>query len=256
MKIAIGVNIFKENKNQLLAIECLKRIKANNKNVEIYNIAFEEELVKIQEFINLGVLTKSSIDLTGNKNVKKPVSNELFDILSSQDCDYFLFVNSDILVSQKTINIIKKAEYETYIFSRHEIKPISNINEPISPYKIEVAGFDGWAIKNDWWKQNKKIIPECIYSEVAWDNIMSLSIFPNSKSILCNKDFYIGHITHTNNWSRETPEGQYNMKTWMSMPISQKWNYYLQSVLFKRQPFVYFTQPLINEERLEKQILK
>jgi hypothetical protein len=121
---------------------------------------------------------------------------------------------------------------------------------------MEVAGFDIWAVKNEWWKSNSKKIPICIYSEVAWDNIMTLSLYENSNSKFCNKEFYAGHISHPIKWTRECPEGKFNMKTWLNMPISVKWDYYMQTVLFKRQPFGSFLEPLENEEELEKRFLK
>jgi hypothetical protein len=256
MKIGIGINIFGENKNQNLAIKCLKKIKENNKNIEIYNIGFEEEFVNVSEFKSLPILKESSIDLTGNPKKKKPIANEFFDILSNEDLDYFLFLNSDILLSQKAINLIKKEEYESYIFSRFEINEINDINEDIKPYKIEVSGFDAWAVKKEWWQKNGKLISKCIYSEVAWDNIMSLSLYQNSNCKFCNKEFYIGHISHPIKWSRESLEGKYNMKTWLFMPISPKWDYYMQTVLFQRKPFGYFTTPIENEEFLELKYLK
>jgi len=256
MKIAIGLNIYKQNPTQDLAIECLKKIKNKNKNVEIYNIGYEEEFVEIPEFKSLPILQQSSIELTKNTQKKKPISNEFFDILSNQESDYFLFMNSDILLSQKVINLISKHEYDSYIFSICEINDIKTIEDAIVPYKMEVAGFDAWCVRNEWWKKNSCNIPKCIYSEVAWDNIFMMSLFTNSNSKLCNKEFYIGHITHDMKWSRESPEGQYNMKTWLQMPISNNWDYYMQTVLFNRHPFGSYLQPLTNEEELEKQILK
>lgn len=256
MKISIGINIFKKNKRQDLAIDCLRKLKSKNKNIELYNISFEREIYPTEGFIDLPTLSKKSHTYTKNESVKKPIANEFFDILSETDCDCFLFLNSDILLTQSAISLLNKGEYESYIFSRHEISDLNSIEESFSPYKIEVAGFDAWAVKTEWWKNNKNKIPTCIYSEVAWDNIMSLCLFTNSKSILCNKQFLIGHLSHPIKWSRETPEGQFNLKTWYSLPLSLKWDYYLQSVLFRRLPVGQYLNPLENEVELEHKILK
>ena len=255
MKLSIGINIFKSNKRQTLAIECLRKLKHKNCGVQLYNICFEKELYPTEDFIDYPLLQKKSFHYTGNKEIKKPIANEFFDLLSETDCDYFLFLNSDILLSQKAINFISHKNFDSYIFSRHEIQDLNSLADPLVPYKIEVAGFDAWAVKKEWWIQNKNKIPNCIYSEVAWDNIMSMGLYQNSNSILCNKEFYIAHISHPINWSRETPEGKFNMKTWNNMPVSHKWDYYMQMVLFNRKPHGQYLNPLENEETLEKQIL-
>lgn len=256
MKISIGINIFGSNKRQTLAIECLKILKEKNTNVELYNISYSNELISTEGFVDCPMLTKTSFEYTKNENKTKPIANEFFDILSKTDCDYFLFINSDILLSQKAINLISNGRFDSYIFSRHEIEEIDSIKTPLVPYKIEVAGFDAWAVKKNWWIENGNKIPTCIYSEVAWDNIMSMGLYQNSNATLCNKEFYIAHISHPIKWSRETPEGSFNMKTWLSMPIAPKWDYYMQAVLFRRTPFGKYISPLENEVELEKQILK
>lgn len=255
MKLSIGINIFNQNERQNIAVECLKRLKQKNSNIEVYNISYKDELQEVSEFKSLPILGESSSTLTGNEMVKKPIANEFFNILSNTECDYFLFLNSDIILSQKALNLIFAGNMESYIFSRHEIKPITSLEDKIIPYKIEVAGFDAWAVKKAWWIENGNTIPKCIYSEVAWDNIMSLSLFTKSNAKFCNKEFYIGHLSHPINWSRETPEGMYNMKTWNSMAIAPKWDYYMQAFLFRRSPRGQYLNPIDNEETMEKSIL-
>lgn len=254
MKLSIGINIFKENKRQTLAIEVLKQIAKKYTNVTIFDINFEHS-EPTEGITHMPVLTRTSSDVTGNSLVRKPISKDLFTALSNTDCDYFLFLNSDIFLTEKCLTQILKGDYESYIFSRIDIHDIDSLEEELKPMRMEIAGFDAWAVKKSWWLENSEKFPDYIYGESLWDIHYALTLYYNSKCYLGNKGYYIAHIKHPLQWTENSPEHNYNAAFWTKTDFHEIWHYYVYNILINRQPRGMFLQPLPNEEELEQRYL-
>jgi hypothetical protein len=256
MKIAIGINIFGENKRQTFCIDVLKKLKDKfNNKISLYNITFKNESNKDSSFIHLPFLKQTAEDIIEGSISKKPTTKQFFDILSQQNCDYFIFLNSDILISPKFIDLILKQDYETYCVSRHDTLPIESIDK-IVPYRIEIAGFDVWAIKTDWWKQNNQHFKDYVYAEHLWDVDYTLTMYNNSSCLLCNKEFYAAHEKHELNWNEQSLEARYNSSLWEKTCYTSNWKEFIYENLVKRLPYGQFLEPLYNEIELEKKYLK
>ena len=122
MKIAIGINGFKKyedlKKRECFCIESLLKIKSKNPNIELYNVCFQEENISYDGFTTLNKLIVKSNELIreyfkheglqkeyqlrkdeiDNNKKELPSIKEIFDILADTDCDYFLFLNNDIIL--------------------------------------------------------------------------------------------------------------------------------------------------------------
>jgi hypothetical protein len=255
MKLAIGINIFQENKRQTFAIEILKKFKQKYSEIKLYNITFKNEK-NIDGFIHLPVLETKSSDIIPNTTKSKPIAKELFNALGATDCDYFLFLNSDIFLTDKCIKLILKQEFESYIFSRIDTYDINSINDPIVPMRMEIAGFDAWCVKKNWWLKNSEKFSDYIYGESLWDLHYGLTLYYNSNCFLGNKDIYIVHIKHPIQWSENSPEQKYNAIFWENTLFHRTWHDYVYKILIQRQPQGQFLQPLLNEEELEQKYLK
>jgi hypothetical protein len=255
MKIAIGINIFGENKRQNLCIEVLKKIKSKFKDVVLYNITFENEKNNHAEFFHLPFLKQTAKDVITNSKSIKPTTKQFFDILSKQNCNYFIFLNSDILLSPKFINLVLKQEYETYCVSRYDTFPIDSIDK-IIPYRIEIAGFDVWAVKTNWWKENHQYFKNYVYAEHLWDVDYTLTMYNYSECLLCNKNFYAAHEKHDLNWDEQSVEARHNTLLWETTPYKLGWKEFIYNNLIHRLPYGQFLQPLYNELELEKKHLK
>ena len=254
MKISIGINIHGAYKRQDRCIHVLKKLKQKHSNVNLYNITFSDEFNFEKDFIHLPFLSKTASDVISDSNSKKPLSKQFFDILSNTDCDYFLFLNSDILLTEKALKLITD-EYETYCFSRTDVISTDKLSE-IVPWRIEIAGFDAWAVKKDWWLNNSdNFIDEYVYAEHLWDVFFTLTMFNNSKCMLCNKQNYIIHEKHELKWNETSPEAVHNSKLWSNSPYCERWKSFIYENLIKRQPIGQFLVPLENETELEQKIL-
>lgn len=255
MKLSIGTNIFQENKRQTLAIQILKKFKEKYSEIQLYNITFKNEK-NTEGFQHLPVLEKTSSDVVKNTTKKKPIAKELFNALGNTDCDYFLFLNSDIFLTDKCIKLILKQEFESYIFSRIDTFDINTLADPIIPMRMEIAGFDAWGVKKDWWNKNQDKFPDYIYGESLWDLHYGLTLYYNSNCFLGNKDMFIAHIKHPIQWAENTPEQKYNATFWESTSFHRTWHDYVYKILIQRQPQGQFLQPLPNEHELELLHLK
>jgi hypothetical protein len=255
MNIAIGINIFGTCPRQQKCIEVLKKISLKYSNVKLYNIFYPNEKNLDEAFIPLPLLNEKAKDVIHNSNSQKPIAKEFFDILSKQNCEYFIFLNSDILLSPKFLNLVLEGEYETYCVSRHDTHPIQSL-ENIVPYRIEIAGFDVWAIKKDWWSSNNIHFEKYIYAEHLWDVAFTLKMYNLSKCIILNKEFYAAHEKHDIKWSETSPEAVYNSKLWEKNPLSIKWKQFIFENLIKREPYGQFLIPLENEKELEEKYLR
>ena len=255
MKIAIGINIFGSYKRQDQCISVLKKIKSKYTDIDLYNITFENENNTDLDFTHLPLLKKKAKDLIKESTSDKPLSKDFFDILSQQECDYFLFLNSDILLTEKVIKLILKAEHETYSFSRHDCYTIESLDK-IIPFRIEIAGFDAWAVKKEWWLKNNHNFCDYIYAEHLWDVSFALEMYNKSNSFIGNKEVYICHEKHELKWNEKSPEAIYNSMIWDKTPYAINWHEFIFSNLIKRKPYGQFLEPLYNEDELEKKFLK
>jgi len=121
MKIAVGINAFKPYdkllKRELFCVESLKKLKNKFSFIDLYIITFEDDKIEYEGFKTVNKLKKKSNkvikeyfskkefevfynnrkdDIDNNKR-ELPIVNEIFDVMSDLDSDYFLFTNSDIL---------------------------------------------------------------------------------------------------------------------------------------------------------------
>jgi len=258
MKLAIGINIFGCYKRQDHCIEVLNKLVSKYTNdIELYNITFENEKNYLLGFKHLPLLKRTAKDVALYSISNKPIAKDFFDILSEQDCDYFLFVNSDIMVTEKLIKLILKGEYETYCVSRHDVYEINDLSvDKIMPFRIEIAGFDAWAVKKDWWIKNRDLFDDYIYAEALWDVFFSVQMYNNSNCILCNKDVYLAHEKHELKWNEFSAEHTHNEKLWKSTPYHERWHKFIYDYLTQRPTWGHFLYPLPDELEKEKEYLK
>lgn len=256
MKLAIGINIFGSYPRQNRCIETLNRIASKHSQIELYNITHKEDANYTIGFKHLPLLERYTKDVVKGSKSKKPIAKDFFDILSQQDCDYFIFLNSDVLISEKAIKLVLKGEYETYSFSRHDVYPLTSLDDKIIPFRIEIAGFDAWAVKKSWWLDNRDLFDDYIYAEPCWDVFFAVIMYAHSNSKLCNKEFYLAHEKHALNWDSESVEGKYNHEMWLKNPYNKNWNEFIFENIIKRPPYGQFLHPLQNEEELERNFLK
>ena len=193
MKIVLASNYYKRdnefNKRQKLSIQSFLKIKEKfPENVELVNLAFEDEQVDIEGFKTYNQLQRSSKEIIKDYFVnfirecdenltkrieecktKLPSVYEIFTILSQLDCDYFLFVNDDIVVSDRYIKEILNSTDDALIASRLHVFELNDLSNNFKPESYSVHGFDGFAVRSKFWQENKYNFPEFLLGRPYWD---------------------------------------------------------------------------------------
>jgi hypothetical protein len=278
VKISIGINGFKQfeslNKRERFCIESLIKIKNKNKNIQLFNVCFNTEDIHYKEFITLNTLNKKSNifikDYFNDKNSERkqeinentkelPSVKEIFDVLSNTDCDYFLFLNNDIILSDRFLKEIEP-EYECYPMSRVNIKDINSLNEQPEIIEYCVHGFDAFLVKKDAWLKVRNKFEDFILGRFYWDTFFATMFNKVCECKNLNKLPPICfHIDHPNVSAQKTIENYYSEYLFTSYPnINNTWFNYVYNILFKRQSLnnCMWYYPHANEVELENYYLK
>lgn len=194
--ILIGTNVFEKNSRQDLAIESFKRLKKQNLNVDICLIQSPTDDVQYSDIAIHRTLERNSSTLL-NTTKKLPFINDIFNTLYTQSYDYFIFCNSDIILSQALVDKVNKQNPEAYGVSRIDIPQIKALNEPFSPLRMEPAGFDCWVVSKKWWSENANLFKDYFLGRPFFDVHYTMLMLLNTKTdVHVSNDHLIYHIKH------------------------------------------------------------
>lgn len=265
MKIAIGINSFKKEENlnprEKMCIDSLLKLKNLYPGIELVNITFEDEtFATLNNFKNIHCLKQIPKNIT---NKKIPFVNEIFDNLASLEADYFVFINNDILISNRFIKaIIDNPNNDCFPASKLHFMKLDSIDDPnCEPQSLSVHGFDGFAIKTLWWKENKTKFNSMLLSRAYWDTYFYSKCQIYGKCLTLNKPpAVLFHLDHKSTSMENDPGNTYNEQIFIQDPdnLPQKWFSYVQNVLLKRQTHnnILWYTPFQNEQELERTYFK
>lgn len=258
-RIAFGVNLFGNNDRVELAIESFIKIKEKYPTIDLYNIQFKDPAAKGRlhpAFTTLNTMEKSSKDfIQGESKRTIPMLHQLINSLYDLKYEYLCFTNDDIILSDRYFKFIFETNYDCYPASRLAIHPIKTLKDNITNEHYQVAGFDTFCIRNNWWGSNRAKFPNYILGTPPWDVHYATLCMKYGNSTLCNKwPPPAFHIIHGDDSHKDSPELRYNNSLfWQPHKFdSDMWHNYLFSVLLKREGSNYCT-PFPNETELEKQ---
>jgi hypothetical protein len=261
VKIAIGFNLhYPLNDRVKISQQSLFKLKKQF-DITLLNIDFKGSLDKEpnENIVFLPELTEHSSQYTNGSKRDLPMMHDMFNVLcdysEKNDIDMFIFVNSDIIVSDRFIKHILNTDFDTYCAARLAISDIKTLDEqPKTISHYQVAGFDAYAVKTKWWKEHKEQFPKYIYAISGWDVHYATIMKQIGNCDFCNKwPPMLFHIMHEEVSSHDSPELDYNKNIlWnINKKDCDTWHKYLFNVLLKRGKNYWY--PLENELELEKQ---
>lgn len=264
MKITIGINTFKNesefNNREQMCVDSIRKICTKYSEVNAVSITYKDENYKLDNFINIHALENKNLQIA-NKSL--PFVNDIFDILSSQDCNYFIFINSDVAISDRFIKaILQNPTKDCFPASKLHFTKLDSIHDKESvPQSVSVHGFDGFGIKKEWWLKNSKKFKPLLLSRAYWDTYFFTKCMIYGDCEVLNKPpLSIFHLDHKSTSMENDPGNSYNEETFIKDPdnLGQKWFSYVQNVLLKRPTYnnILWYTPFQNEEILEKQYFK
>lgn len=265
MKIVIGFNLhYPLNDRVKNSQKSLFRLKEKF-NLKLVNLDFEgstcSESNEHVEF--LPTLKEHSSTYTNGSKRDLPMMHDMFNSLcdysEKNNMDLFIFVNSDIIVSDRFIKHILNTDFDTYCAARLAIGNIESPDEePKEISHYQVAGFDAYAVKTKWWKEHGDKFPKYIYAISGWDVDYATKMKKYGNCDFCNKwPPMLFHIMHEEVSSNQSPELEYNKNLlWnINKKDCDSWHKYLFEVLLKREGSNYWN-PFPNEVELENKYFK
>jgi hypothetical protein len=259
MKISIGTNIFGKNERQTLGLETQIKLKLLFPDVvNLYALQRYKEEEIPAEFNRIN-LERDSRDFVYNGKKTAPCVKDIFDKLAETNCDYFVYTNSDILMSKRFIEYIIEGDgmYTGYACSRMDIHPIKSLSEPLRPFRYEIAGQDTFVIKKEWYLKNRHLIKDYIIGSIWYDTALTtiLKVYGQNDSIVNDYPVQIAHIHHGWGSGLPSPENDYNTKLYESENeiVRESWAWYYHNILIKRQDGYNMITLYPNEKQIEKE---
>jgi hypothetical protein len=260
LKISIGINSYKPfssfNEREKMCYESLIRIKEKTpKNVSLYNVLFKDENFVLKNFETVCGLNNYFI----SEGKKLPYVNDIFDILATTDCDYFIFINNDVAVSNRFVKtILQENDKDCFPATKLHFTKLDSIDDPSPiPQSVSVHGFEGFGIKKDWWIKNKIHFKQMVLGCAYWDTYFftKCMLYGNCK-VLNKPPLPVFHLDHKSNSMQQSQGNQYNENNFATDKdmLGPKWFGYVQNVLLKRPTYnnILWYTPFSNEEELEK----
>jgi len=219
----------------------LERVADKHDNVSLFNI---QQLNQKEYIVDVNYETIYDQGDAGHNSVKDsasrmPMVKGFFNALADTDCDYFVFLNSDIILTSKVVRLIQDYDYDSISVSRLAIHDIDSIDDSeIKHGHFQVAGFDVWAVKKDWWLENVHKFPDYVYAVSAWDVDYSSRMMVLGNSLF-DTEFPPGcyHIMHDEKSHDDTPDRKHNVKLfwkdWNS--LCDAWHGYFYEMLEERK---------------------
>jgi hypothetical protein len=143
-------------------------------------------------------LRRDSTTVTGRAGRVKPIASEAFDALAdvaaAEGARYFVYFNSDIIVSPAAVAIVTAGQRTGYAFSRMDVDP-SGVD-----LQVVLSGCDAFAIEVAWWRAHRRRFRPYILGEACWDNVYAAVLMCHGGGWIVNRAAAIRHDAHATAW--------------------------------------------------------
>ena len=172
--------------------------------------------------------------ITGRAGRPKPVAREVFDVLADLAAQgghrYFLFFNSDIVVTQAAVDRVLREGRDAYAFSRLDAGGPDAAAPTIMTY-----GLDAFAVDVGWWRANRRRFRPYILGEALWDNVYGAVCMAHGRGVIENRHGEVQHERHTRAWGG-SPFAAYNgLLAALDGRYFSLWVHYHDALLAARQ---------------------
>ena len=269
MKIILGTNTHGEYHRQNVALQSLRHL-STEFQIDVYDVQFVDEKQRLNRRDGIKYmfeLNRSSVDLVPGSTKKLPVISDVLNVLASVDCDYFIYVNSDVILNGNLIKYILQNDPGSFTSSRLDVGPVDDfqqiLDKNVTPIRYEIAGFDVFVFCKKWFTDNSELFDDFLIGQPCWDQCyaMIIKLFGGNHRFGNVYPPYCFHVMHEPTWQvdREAPERVYN-HTLAEKPLNNTmykiFDIYLSEILVKRQPQGKFLHPVDDEESIEHHFFK
>ena len=176
--------------------------------VEAVNVQFAHGAARQDpRLTTLTALHRDSTAVTGAVGRRKPIADEMFDVLASAAADRghacFAYINSDIVVTPALVQTVHDAGKDTYAVSRCDVGGEDGD-------RMLTAGVDMFIVSVEWWRSHRARFRPYILGDACWDNVYTAVMMSHSNGVLWNRERLILHQFHATVWRDTTPTARYN----------------------------------------------
>ena len=176
--------------------------------VEAVNVQFADGASQQEpRLATLKALHRDSTAVTGAAGRRKPIADEMFDVLASAAADRghacFAYINSDIIVTPALVGAVRCAGRDTYAVSRCDVRGVEGD-------RMITAGQDMFVVSVEWWRRHRARFRPYILGDACWDNVYTAVMMCHSNGVVWNRDRLILHESHRAVWRDTTPTARYN----------------------------------------------
>ena len=108
MKIVIGTNTFGSYHRQDVAVDSWKHLASKFDCVDVIDVQLVGQSSHDYGIPAVTALKRHSGDLVPGSDKKLPVVSDILKVLGEHECDYFIYVNSDVIINSNLIKYIIK----------------------------------------------------------------------------------------------------------------------------------------------------
>lgn len=238
--VVLGVNFWERGPAQQLCRTSLVEWAEKYPSIHLVSPRIAGDGYCPSEFSDLPVLKTLCSDVIQGSKKRKPLVHEMFDALATRAVDddtLLVLSNSDIWFSEQAIQGLTGTSAIGAAFSRVQFSPINYRTEQASFVHDFPNGFDVFAVRAGWWKDNRKLFLHlpCIYAERAWDNAYACVLKAYGGAEWLNKSPLVFHFPHEVRWASDSLEGNYCGQLWTRCGWEIPWNLYTRQAVSRRE---------------------
>ncbi len=210
--ILAGTSLYPGDEATMRRQELAVRALSSLQSVEGLNLQFRDAApTSLPGIETMALLTTDSNEVAGPGLRRKPVTRDVFDILSrtaaARGHQYFAFFNSDIVILPGAVDEVVRHSRETYAISRHDV---DQLNGDHSCGAALLYGLDLFVVSVAWWQRARWRFRPYVVGEACWDNVYTALMMCHSNGVVLNRDPLILHERHPTSWNSNTPTARYN----------------------------------------------
>jgi|SRR5579871_1713084 len=173
------------------------------------NVQWRRDPYDYPGMATLATLERDSLAITGPGEPRRPLAPEVFDALAAaaadRGCRYFLFVNSDIIVTQAAVDAIERLGKQTYAISRMDVD-----GQTGREAGVLTSGIDAFALDVEWWRAERRRFRPYIVGSWFYDCVFAAIMMTFADGALLNRAGEIRHELHRHQPDDASPSAAYN----------------------------------------------
>ena len=238
MILTLGVNLFDISCDRVQAcIRKLDQLASKYTNLRLVALQFPEDQEVPAIF--------ARVNLNERYNKKYPVIYEMMNALANvyPDTDVFALVNSDIIMTDRAIETLLRADCDSLSMTRGDILD----DKIIMLDATDAIRFDLIAFKRDWWLANAEKFKElpAVYALPVWDTTYVFQAGLLGRHLIFNKVPLILHPVHKARWFCDDADSDPLYTKWRLLPMCKM--YYEYKELLKSRHYVNGVPDKMNE---------